>query len=352
MAEIMRGPVYTPGTETELPPRLEWRLITSVRWSEVKQVLEMVVNNWIKHSVPRLSASLAFYTLLSLAPLLIIVLAIASAVFGRKAAEGQLVWQIQDLIGREGAITVQTLLRGAQQPGSGMVPTILGLVALSIGATTVVSELRSALNTIWCVPVKEETTVRSIVSVLVDRTLSFAMVLGIGFLLLVSLAINAALSALGDSYNAFFQTPEWALQFVDFTVTYLVITVLFALLYKLMPDLDIAWRDVALGAALTALLFTLGKTLIGIYLGKAGIASTYGAAGSLVVVVIWVYYSAQIFFFGAEFSQAYAQHFGSRPCDRVAAKLKLPGESRNASEIKISPPGEQSERPPTKIELI
>ena len=158
---------------------------------------------------------------------------------------------------------------------------------------------------------------------LVDRTLSFAMVLGIGFLLLVSLAVNAALAALSDQFNFYLSTPAWALEAMNFVISYAVITVLFVLLYKVVPDLHIEWRDVILGAALTALLFSVGKTLIGLYLGTAGIGSTYGAAGSLVVVLVWVYYSAQIFYFGAEFTQAYAQRFGSRPCDRIGREVQL-----------------------------
>jgi membrane protein len=317
------GPILTPGIDTELSAKTEWRRIIAIRWDDIKVVAETTFNNWFKHNVPRLGASLAFYTLLSMAPLLIVVIAVAGAVFGREAAEGRLVWQIQDLIGRDGAETVQTLVKGAHRSGAGTLAGVLGLITLFYGATTVVSELRSALNVIWCVPVKEAIGLRSIVSLLVDRTLSFAMVLGIGFLLLVSLAINAALAALGDRFHFFFNVPEWALQASDFVLSYAVITILFALLYKVVPDLHIEWRDVALGAAITALLFGTGKTLIGVYLGTAGIASTYGAAGSLVVVLIWVYYSAQIFFLGAEFTQAYAQQFGSRPCDRIGREVQI-----------------------------
>lgn len=317
------GPIVTPGIDTKLGLRTQWRRITSICWSDVRQVLNITVNNWFAHNAPRMSASLAFYTLLSLAPLLIIVIAIAGAVFGREAAEGQLVWQIQDLIGRDGAETVQTLIRGAQRPGAGAIAAALGVLMLAYGATSVVSELRSALNTIWCVPVKEESRLRSLLSILLDRTLSLAMVLAIGFLLLVSLAINAALSALGDRIQFHSNIPEWALQAVDFIISYAVITILFALLFKVVPDLAIEWGDVVLGAALTAALFSIGKTMIGLYLGKAGIASTYGAAGSLVVLLVWVYYSAQIFFLGAEFSQAYAQQYGSRPCDHIGREVRI-----------------------------
>ncbi|MEJ7605551.1 MAG: YihY/virulence factor BrkB family protein [Bryobacteraceae bacterium] len=282
----------------------------------------VTINNWFRHNVPRLGASLAFYTLLSLTPLLVVIVAIAGAVFGREAAEGQIVWQIQDQVGRDGAQAVQALLRGTQRPGQGAVATVLSILTLVFGATSVVSELRAALNVIWCVPIKEEVGLKSLQSVLVDRTMSFALVLGIGFLLLVSLAFNAAISALGK-HELFPAMPAWCVQILDFVITYAVITLLFAVLFKVLPDLYIEWRDVFLGAAITSLLFNLGKTLIGIYLGTAGIASTYGAAGSLVVVLIWVYYSAQIFFLGAEFTQAFAQKFGSRPCDRVGREVRI-----------------------------
>jgi membrane protein len=275
--------------------------------------------------VPRLSASVAFYTLLSLAPLLIIVIAVAGAVFGREAAEGQLVWQIQDLIGRDGAETIQTLLKGASKPSVGILATVAGLLTLFYGAGTVIAELRDALNIIWCVPPKPGSGFRTIVSMLRDRTVAFAIVLGIGFLLLVSLAVNAALSALGDHFHAAMPMPPWIFKVLDFTVTYVIIAILFAVIYKWIPNIHIEWRDVILGAMMTSLLFGLGKYLIGIYLGTAGIASTYGAAGSLVVVLIWVYYSAQIFFLGAEFTRAYAQIYGSRPCDRAGREVQIVG---------------------------
>lgn len=331
-------PLETPGIDNIPRFRVQLRRLTSICWSDIWSLLSVTIDNWFRHNVPRLGASLAFYTLLSLAPLLIIVIAVAGAVFGQKAATGQLVWQIQDLIGRDGALAVQALIQGTQRPGAGAIATVLGLLTLFIGATTVVSELRAALNTIWCVPVKEETGLRSLISVLVDRTMSFAMVLAIGFLLLVSLALNAALSALGDRFNFLFQTPEWALQVVDFLISYSVITGLFMLLYKVVPDLHIEWSDVILGAAITGLMFSIGKTLIGIYLGKAGVASTYGAAGSLVVVLVWVYYSAQIFFLGAEFTQAYAQRYGSRPCDRVGREVRIVNTYEVEKPVEVQPP--------------
>jgi membrane protein len=173
------------------------------------------------------------------------------------------------------------------------------------------------------VPTKDESALRSLLSIVIDRTVALATVLGVGFLLLVSLAVNAAISAIGQRYKWWLPTSELLLQIVDFTITYTVIALLFAVMYKMLPDLHIEWSDVIPGALLTSLLFSLGKSLIGMYLGKAGVGSTYGAAGSLVVVLVWVYYSGQIFYLGAEFTQVYAQRHGSRPCDRLAKQMKL-----------------------------
>ena len=319
------GPITTPGVHDELPWRIRLRQLFNVRWSEAGSLAEETISNWFNHNVPRLGASLTFYTLLSLAPLLIIVVAIAGAAFGKEAAEGRLVWQIRGLIGQEGAVTVQALLKGAYKQRTGIVATTLGILTLLYGASSVVAELRDALNTIWCVPRRNTTGLRSVLSILLDRTVALGVVLGIGFLLLVSLAVSAALSAVGDRFSASLPIPEWMMQSIDFAFTYVVIAILFAVIYKVLPDLHLEWRDVVLGAALTSLLFAVGKTAIGLYLGRAGIASTYGAAGSLVVLLVWVYYSAQIFFLGAEFTQVYAQRFGSRPCQRKEVDVKIVG---------------------------
>jgi membrane protein len=214
-------------------------------------------------------------------------------------------------------------LKGAQEPFAGGVAAVFGLLTLFYGAGTVVAELRDAMNTIWCVPPRNQTGLRSILAILRDRTVAFAIVLGIGFLLLVSLTVNAALSALGERFQYLFPVPAWVFKGLDFVVTYVVIAVLFAIMYKWLPNLHVEWRDVVLGALMTSLLFGLGKYLIGVYLGTAGVASTYGAAGSLVVVLIWVYYSAQIFFLGAEFTRAYAQLYGSHPCDRLGREVSI-----------------------------
>lgn len=316
-------PLETPGIDCEPSFRVKLRRIVLLGWKELSALVSEAIDNWFAHNVPRMSAAVAFYTLLSLAPLVIIVIAIAGAFFGREAAEGQLVWQIRDLIGQDGAETVQTLLKGASKPSTGVLATIAGLLTLFYGAGTVIAELRDSLNIIWCVPVKPLSGLKSMLSMLRDRTVAFAIVLGIGFLLLVSLAVNAALSAIGERFSASMPMPSWLFKALDFIVSYVVIAILFAVIYKWLPNIHIEWRDVILGAMITSLLFGLGKYLIGVYLGTAGIASTYGAAGSLVVVLIWVYYSTQIFFLGAEFTRAYAQIYGSRPCDYTGRDVQI-----------------------------
>jgi membrane protein len=291
-----------------------------LRPNELLALLKETVSEWIDDDVPRLGASLAFYTLLSLAPLLVVVVAIAGIAYGKQAAQGQLFWQIRDLVGPDGARTIQGLLQGAYKPGTGALATVLGLLTLAVGASSVVVELRAALNTIWHVQTSpDDTRLSGIYRLAKERFYSFALVLGVGFLLLVSLVLNACLAAIGKFFGGFLPAPESLLQAATSLISFLVITGLFAAIYKLVPDVRLQWSDVTVGAAVTALLFTAGKHLIGLYLGKASFGSTYGAAGSLVVVLVWVYYSSQLFFFGAEFTKIYTRKYGSH----LTAKLEL-----------------------------
>jgi membrane protein len=275
-------------------------------WSLAKES----VAAWIEDYAPSMGAALAYYTLFSIAPLLLIVIAIAGVVFGAEAAQNAIVAQLDGLIGHEGAVAIQGLLKSASEPAHGAIATIVGAVTLAIGATTVFAELQSALDRIWEVPAVEKTS--GIWALLRQRLLSFGMVLVLGLLMLVSLVVSAALAALGSWWGAWFEGWEAVLQAVNFVVSFAVVTGLFAAVYKIMPRADIAWRDVWIGAVVTALLFTIGKFLIGLYLGKSGVTSGFGAAGSLVVLLIWVYYSAQIFLLGAEFTWVYAHSRGSR----------------------------------------
>jgi membrane protein len=278
---------------------------------EIVPLIRVTGQNWLDDRVPRLGAALAYYMALSLAPTLVILLAIAGLVFGARAAEGRLILEIQGLVGQEGAKAIQAMIDGAHRPRSSLAFILLGLVPLFIGSTAAVSELKSALNTIWRVPDDAAcSAVRSMFNVVKERFLSFALVLGAGLFLLVSVIVNTWISAAG-SYLKSMAPPPALIQTVDWIVSFVVITVLFAFIFKALPDVSLEWGEVIIGAVLTSFLFTAGKFLLGVYLGKAGFLDTYGAAASLVILLVWVYYSAQVLFFGAEFTRAYALRFGS-----------------------------------------
>ena len=315
--------VWEPGgTEAETSAGTARRYrkpLRAFRWCDLQVLFTDTLNEWYKHKAPRLGASLAFYTLLSMAPLLVVIVALAGAVFGEEAARGQIVEQLQDLIGRTGANAIEQVILQARQPTVGLIATLFGLITLFFGATGVVTELRDALNTIYEIPAPEVTGLKSVLLFVRERLFSFAMVLGVGFLLLVSLALNAWLAAMGTWFTGWL--PALMLQFASTIVSWVIITALFAAIYKALPDVSLEWRDVILGAAVTSLLFNLGKFLIGLYLGSSTVASAYGAAGSLVIVLIWVYYSAQIFFLGAEFTQVFANRYGSQPTVRAKRAL-------------------------------
>ena len=264
---------------------------------------------WMDDKAPAMGAALAYYTVFALAPLLIIVIAIAGLVFGREAAQGHILGQVSGLIGVEGGRAVQAMLESARQPGPGIMAGGIGLILLIIASTGVFVQLQDSLNTIWRVVAKPG---RGIWGILRDRFLSFLMVLVAGFLLLVSLVLSAALAALGKFFSYLLPVPETVLQGVNFLLSFAVITLLFAMIYKILPDAKISWSDVWIGAAVTSLLFSLGKFMIGLYLGKSSVGSAYGAAGSLVIILVWVYYSAQILLYGAEFTSVYAIKYGSR----------------------------------------
>ncbi len=287
------------------------RRLRCVAWRDVIELVKSTYAGWMEDKAPRLGASLAFYTLLSMAPMTIIIIAIAGLVFGQKAAEGRLVWEIQGLVGRQAALVIQSLLGSARGSGRGLVATAVGLGTLFFGATAVVNELRDALNTIWRVPPKpEQGYLQSVLSIVKVRFLSFAVVVGVGFLLMVLLVINAFLRAFGP-YLEEVAPAHWIPQVVYSIASFIVMTCLFAAIFKLLPDIALEWSDVMVGSIFTAALFSIGRYLIGLYLGKSTVASAYGAAGSLVILLVWVYYSAQVFFFGAEFTAAYTRRYGS-----------------------------------------
>jgi len=272
-------------------------------------LVKETVAEWNEDKAPRLAAALAYYTVFSLAPVLIIVIAIAGLVFGQDAAQGEVVKQIDELVGKQGAEVIQSALQSAHESESSGPASIINLVILLFGASGVFAQLQDALNTVWEVAPKPG---GALLTVLRQRFLSFAMLLVIGFLLLTSLVLSAGLAALGNFVGGLLPGIDLLWQILNFLVSFGVITVLFAAIYKILPDAKIAWDDVWIGAAITAFLFTVGKLLIGLYLGNASFGSTYGAAGSLVVILAWVFYSALILFFGAEFTQVYARRYGSR----------------------------------------
>ena len=256
-----------------------------------------------------MGAALAFYTLFSIAPLLLIVISVAGLVFGAQAARGEIFAQLTSLLGADSAKTIESMLQGLNRPEAGFLGTLIGLLVLLVGATTVFAELQDAMDRIWRAPTRPAGG--GIWRLLRTRLLSLGLVLGIGFLLIVSLVASAALAALGKWWAPWFEQFEFVARVVELGLSFAFITVVFAMIYKWMPRVQVAWRDVWIGAALTALLFTLGKTLIGLYIGRSGVASPFGAAASLVVLLLWVYYSAQIFLLGAEFTWVYARRHGS-----------------------------------------
>ena len=257
---------------------------------------------WIDDNGPRLGAALAFYTLLSLAPVVVIAVAIAAIGYGHAAAQGRLASEIQGAVGPEVARTIQGIIRGAYQPRAGVIATLLGLTTLSFGASSIFVELHDAMNTIWHVSLPPDRNhAATAVRLIKDRFYSFATVLGIGFLLLASLALNSWTAAMRIA------VPRVA----AFFISCLVIAVLFAALYRIAPDVRVKWSDVALGALIASVLFVAAKELMGLYFAHAGFGSTYSAAGSPIVVLLWVYTSAELFFWGAEFGKVYAQTLGS-----------------------------------------
>jgi membrane protein len=281
--------------------------------SNLPNLLKLTYQGWKEDRASRLSASLAYYTIFSLAPLLVIVIAITGLFWDQSAVRSQVMNQIQSLVGSEGRAFVADLLESASSPARGITATLLGIITLFFGALGVFNELHNALNTIW--EVKEEEPqgfLESIKKVIFNRLLSFTMILGIGFLLLVSLVVSAGLSAVQETVGNTIPVSEILLQIVNLIISIGVITVLFALIFKFLPDAEIAWRDVWLGAFVTAILFSVGKFVIGLYLGNSAVASSFGAAGSLVLLLVWIYYSTQILLFGAEFTQVYANNYGSK----------------------------------------
>jgi membrane protein len=275
-------------------------------------LLKRAGSAWLGDNAPRIGAALAFYTLFAIAPILIIVVALAGFVFGAQAAQGQIVRQFQGLMGTQGASTVETVLQSIHKSAAGASTTVIALVALLVGASGVFNELQDALNAIWKVDSSRRGAWLTFIR---QRLLSIGLVVAAGFLLLVSLVVTAFLTAAESFVNRITAISAIGLGSINFVLSFCVITFLFALIFKLIPDTAIRWRDVQMGAAVTAVLFTGGKAAIGFYLGHSALTSAYGAAASLVVFLVWIYYSAQIMLFGAELTHVYTFKFGSRSLD-------------------------------------
>jgi membrane protein len=278
---------------------------------QVWRMLKSAFQEWNKDKAPRLAAALAYYTIFSIAPLLILVIAIAGFFFDTAAVRGQLMGQIESLVGSNGADFLRTALDNANRPGesSGWIATIVSIVLLLVGATGVLVQLQTALNEVWDVEADPD---RGMSNLLRKRLLSLGMLLVIGFLLLVSLVISSVIAGFSDYFHTLAPGLDSLVQLVNFVVGFAITTLLFALIFKYVPDVVITWGDVWFGAAITALLFSIGKFVIGLYLGNSSFASSYGAAGSVIILLVWIFYSAQILFFGAELTQVFAQRFGSK----------------------------------------
>lgn len=289
-----------------------------MNWRRIWILLKETVDEWQRDKVDQMAAALAYYTLFSIAPLLVIAVAVAGAVFGEEAARGEVVAQIQGLLGKAGAEVVQTALANTQNPqsGSGIVPSIISTLALIFGASGVFVQLQDSLNAVWNVEASPQAGVQAVVR---KRIFSFAMVITIGFILMVSLIVSAGLAALTTFTNQLFPAFEIFWRVFNAGVSLGVFTGLFALIYKYLPDINIDWKDVLVGSLFTSILFSIGKELLGFYLGNGSFGSAYGAAGSVVTVLAWIYYSVQIMLFGAEFTQVYTRKYGShRSSNNVA----------------------------------
>ncbi len=275
-----------------------------MKFRSLRTIIQQTFSDWNTHDAPRLGAALAFYMILSLAPLLVLTLSGVALVFGRSASESEFLSQAQGVIGSEGTEALRAMIKNTQEPASRGLASLFGLATLLFGASGVFVELRSALNTIWCVQPKSTNGFMNIVK---DRFFSVGMVLAVGLLLLASLLLGTTLAAVGKFFNELLPLPEIVLAIVNSVASLVAVSIVFALIFKYVPETRTPWKEAWTGGAISALLFTLGNGVIGLYLGKAGIGSAYGAAGSLIVIIVWVYYSAQVFFLGAEFTHVLAE---------------------------------------------
>jgi membrane protein len=311
-----------------------------IRWRDIRSLLADSFGNWNRHNDTRLGASLAFYSLLSLAPLVLVIASIAGLVFGHRAATHAIVQEAQATIGPAGAEIIRGFFQGSRNESHGVIAGIAGLITLLFSASGVLVELHDTLNAVWEIPGPNINGVRYFIVYIKQRLFSFAMVLAIGFLLIISLAITTFIASLGAFSVLKFPGAEILLHIANSLVSFIVISCVFAAIYKVVPDVHLTWRDVILGGAVTSLLFTLGKLILGIYLGRASYSSMYGAAASIVVAIAWVYYSGQIFFLGAEFTHSFAQRYGSQPKKTPKQMVKSASDAAPEEQPRIIVPPE------------
>ena len=277
-------------------------------FKEMRNIITCAVSEWFDHRASSKGAALAFYTLFSMAPILVLVIAIAGLFYGQQAAQGEMLAQLKELLGSQGAAAIQLVLSGARDKDQGLWATIVATALLLFGATSVFAELKASLDEIWQVaPLKQG----NLWDILRTRVLSFGLVLVLAFLLMVSLVVSALLAILQRYWGGIWKDAALVLSLLTDVLGFCVIAVLFGVIYKMLPQVRLSWRDVVIGALGTAALFTLGKYAIGVYIGNSGVANSFGAAGSMIALLLWVYYSAQIFFLGAEFARQYALQLGS-----------------------------------------
>ncbi len=304
----------TPGTEVKTPAggaRWYRKPLKRVRWRDIKPLLGESLDQWQKHNATRLGAALAFYALLSIAPLLLVLVSIVGLVFGHSTAQRAIVEHVDKLIGSTAGNALEAFIKGSRNRTHGIIATVFGVVTLLFSASGVVTELRDALNTIWDVPQGDLTGMSLVTGFIKRRLFAFAIVILVGLLMIISLVVSTWINAIGTLIPSFPGFETTLLDLASSVVTFFVIAGIFAAIYKIMPDVSIEWRDVIWGSVVTSILFTIGKQVLGIYLGRASYTSTYGAAASIVVLIAWVYYSSQIFFLGAEFTRAFASRYGS-----------------------------------------
>lgn len=329
-----------PAPSAYLDPAADVAMLKGgTRLQQAWQLARAAVNAWLDDFAPSMGAAIAYYTIFSIAPMLVIAIAVAGMLFGHDAAQGEIVNQIRDIVGLDGAMAIQGLLKSASEPREGMIATLISVATLIVGATAVFTELQSALDRIWRIPVQRKT---GFWQLLRTRLLSFGLIIGLGFLLIISLVVSAALAALGKWWGGWFEGWQLVLQTLNFVLSFIVFSTLFSMIYKFMPRVNLSWSDVWIGAATTTLLFIIGKYLIGLYLGRAGVTSSFGAAGAFALLLVWIYYSAQIFLLGAEFTWIYANNYGSR-----AVRQKLVGSAEAADETHVVVP-EASKPVPVK----